>query len=231
MSAQHGSRAVTPDISPEPILSYKRTPRQPTSPSVASPKMASIESLQLLPNNSAPTDHTAQRKVLSRRRALQDFYRINPQSEGGASEPAEAAVSGESPIEPSVPEKTLPLAEELANDETYEQFVKTADIKDLLRVRNAAAEKVNLHDLKRKAIIYDNYLELIKLNQILGDINDELAEFHVNSQYIDKSLAQLRDFLETEALVFNQSFPDVVASVCASIDDLDSVASLVGLLG
>lgn len=246
------SRPTEPTGAPAPVLSYKKRqnktppllePQNPNSNAEKTPVLAS-------PNTplSAPGTPTlgSNRKVLNRRKALQDFYKMNAAIAGenndieAAPETAESGEGNEKNEESSDFDADK-LLSQLSNDEAMREFLKTASSHEILRARNAAADKLNFHDLERKSIIYNNYSELIKLNQILADVFDEKrpgSEFdHVDEtstvthKTIDDYLAGLAGFLETEAAVFNQDFASVVDSLCANIDGADSVSSIAGIAG
>ncbi|OBA21385.1 hypothetical protein METBIDRAFT_21783, partial [Metschnikowia bicuspidata var. bicuspidata NRRL YB-4993] len=171
------------------------------------------------------------RKVLSRRKALQDFYKLDaarPTSpaNNAPGPPNHADTAGDQSI--GTPEHGSGaedqdvdlLLQTLGDDKAMDEFLKTAGARDVLRVRNAAANRLNGHDLERKSIIYNNYSELIKLSHILNDVFDQStpeSEFShaqdqgsVGSQNIDEYLAGLSLFLASEAAVFNLDFPSVV---------------------
>lgn len=105
------------------------------------------------------------RKVLLRRRALQEFYSLK-----------------ETEAQPSV---------------DVEELIKTGDAAELLRVRNQAAGRLNLHDLQKKLIIYDNYYELIKLNNVLSQLDSEDGR---------GLFGEIEAFFNEEAPKFNRDF-------------------------
>lgn len=186
------------------------------------------------------------RKVLNRRKALQDFYRLNAADANGPEIDVQSsgrlsieglgitgAATEEKPFDPEA------LLERLSDESHMNEFLKSASAKDILKARNAAASKLNHHDLERKSIIYNNYSELIKLNQILNDIFDAkkpVSEFAhaddestVTNESIDEYLGDLSAFLKTEAAVFNLDFVSVVRNLRLGIDGADSDSSMVGI--
>ncbi|KAM9907717.1 hypothetical protein OXX79_000782 [Metschnikowia pulcherrima] len=242
-----------------PVLSFKkRKNKVPASPKVT------------IENN--PEDHTnavnltnpstpisvpgtpvsgGTRKVSNRRKALQDFYKLS--HAGDAPNESGLGISESSKTDKNV-SKTMQIGEKensadsdsilekLRTEEALETFIKTASARDILRARNTAAKRLNLHDSERKSIIYNNYSELIKLNHILSDVfagktaeNSEFShaedEATVSNENIDEYLSSLSDFLRSEAAVFNSDFPDVVEGLCSGVSDAVSVSSVTGIAG
>lgn len=206
----------------QPVLSYKKTSRKnrqvstPTTPISADFGPQELAS----PVTSLPAGTPTTRKVSSRRKALQDFYKMNE---------AEAQVSTEPQTGLGIEEG--PKLPNLDTRKAIDEFLKRASLKDILLARNAAADQLSLHDSEKKAIIYDNYSELIKLNDVLGGINthvvvDEFSEAPgLSNDAIDASLAELSLFLENDAAVFNNDFPTVLETLCEQ-HDTDSAASI-----
>lgn len=240
-----------PTLATGPVLSFKK--RQNKTPPMLKPQNSTTNNDKTPTLNSPDTPVSAPgtptlggsgRKVLNRRKALQDFYKMNAVS--STSENANLDKTFET-AEPDASEAKIPqfdaeeLLHKLSNEKDMREFIKTANALEILRARNAAADKLNLHDLERKSIIYNNYSELIKLNQILADVFDEkrdVSEFGhaedgatVTHKSIDEYLADLSGFLANDAAVFNQDFPNVVKSLCLDIDGADSVSSVAGISG
>lgn len=223
----------TPTPSSPPVLSYKkRLARDPDS------VLIQVESASP-PTVPGTPPLGSSRKVLSRRKALQEFYKLHGESanvsesddtadhtDAGDTGDAGHADSGHD-IEPTQMDK-------LNTPEALQEFVKTASIREVLRVRNKASHRLNHHDLEKKAIIYDNYHELIKLNKVLSNVNAEKTKGEldaVTDKYVDKTLAELQEFLATEAAAFNQDFGKVVETITSGMSGSSSRASLAGLSG
>lgn len=227
------SASRTPTPSSPPVLSYKkRLARDPDS------VLIRVESASP-PTVPGTPPLGSSRKVLSRRKALQEFYKLHGESanvsesddtadhtDAGDTGDAGHADSGHD-IEPTKMDK-------LNTPEALQEFVKSASIREVLRVRNKASHRLNHHDLEKKAIIYDNYHELIKLNKVLSNVNAEKTKGEldaVTDKYVDKTLAELQEFLATEAAVFNQDFGKVVETITSGMSGSSSRASLAGLSG
>lgn len=131
------------------------------------------------------------------------------------------------------------LARALANKDTFAASLKHASIRELVRTRNWANNRLNHHDMEKKSIIYDNYSDLIKLNDVLSDINQERhpadafgsGPAPATNQDVDAYLNDVAAFLKSDAAVFNQDFVSVVQALCDDIDDADSIASIKALKG
>lgn len=186
-------------MSTTPIIAHKRqsTGSQPSLPIVAQG-----------PNK-------AQRKVLSRRKALKEFYHLN------------AAEQGEAKAEAGQPEREPELVDVL-NPESLSKLIKTGSIEEILRTRNEITNQLNSHDLEQKSIIYDNYYELIKLSQTLGSLNESKPKQDVgllitveDAELVDteKVFTELETFLHSEALKFSGSFDKVISELQQEIDD------------
>ncbi|PSK40793.1 hypothetical protein C7M61_000448 [Candidozyma pseudohaemuli] len=227
-----------------PVLSYKkRTQRQDGKNAAQDPNLGSrlprISTQSI--SSSAPESPSApstptlggSRKVSSRRKALQDFYKLHQEKAEG---------SNEAPATPSEPkeeeEKTTEeatLTEDLDDPSNIEEFIKTASASQLLKVRNKASGKLNFHDSEKKSIIYDNYYELIKLNQVLSDLSgkerkrpvlDEEQKDVVTDEHLQKAMDELTTFLNDKASRFNQDFTLVVNSFSTESRRSDSLASI-----
>lgn len=60
----------------------------------------------------------------------------------------------------------------LKTAEDVEQFIKTSSTRDILKLRNKIQLQLSSSSQKKKEIIYDNYYELIKLSNMLGDLSE-----------------------------------------------------------
>lgn len=234
--------------SPLPVLSYKK-PSKASKPQ-SSPASSSTQTDSL----AVPNPH---RVVLSRRKALQDFYKLhesNPadsEATDGQKEdnekvlpelPLNAESNLETPLEPGVDEISL-RAKQLNDPEELNKFIKLLDAGQILKVRNHIINGLNQHDLEKKSMVYDNYSELIKLSDVLAALNDSKSDKgpvfpvgleskpRVTAKYIDATLAELNDMLAFDGPVFNQEFHRVIETIVASSDDADSLASVQGIAG
>lgn len=131
--------------------------------------------------------------------------------------------------------------ESLSDPENLKKYINSTSIEDMLKLRNKAAGRLNHHDIEKKLIIYDNYYELIKLSQVLSNLDAEkLAKSSVfepetkpkvTDKYVHDVLSEFKDFLAGEGAVYNKDFVLVVESIRGNMDDADSVASVVGISG
>lgn len=240
---------------PVPILSYKKRPKgtaaslQDVSSGPGSPRISS-------PVISAPgTPIPGSRKVSSRRKALQEFYKLqeaenqkSSQQESNDIPTSNKTESDSGPIglgietgqtESLEPHEEIDV-EKLADPAEMEKYIQSAPIEEMLRLRNRAAGKLNYHDVEKKSIIYDNYYELIKLSLVLSNLNAETtrhtkvpeeSKLKVTDKYVNDVLGELTDFLAGDGALFNQDFALVVESVRSTMDDADSIASVQGIVG
>lgn len=157
------------------------------------------------------------RKVLSHRKKLQEFYKLH----------AEKSESNEKQTESQPdPSESLSTAEKLKDPEELDQFIKKSSAPEMLRIRNELALKLNFRDLEKKTIIYDNYSELIKLDQTLGSVKKGSLRTAEEDRFMlamsgekradfNQVFKEAQNFLQQEASVFNQDFRSVVQSVLA----------------
>ena len=225
-------------------LSYKKPSKQGKGEDVGSEPLA--ESLRV-----------PSRKVSSRRRALQDFYKISEDDqkqksekspEIGANEPEqtshhlrETESTGETDSVASV---------DFEDAESIKQFLQLASINDLLKVRNGVSGKLLSQELTKKSIIYDNYYELIKLRQILDGVSkssivnttqstqsplDDLTnlssrkEASESVKSVEQILGDLKNFINKESKTFHADFNSVVSNITSEHHRLDSTASIVAI--
>lgn len=238
--------AVTPNNS-----TYLQLPHG--SSAVASPIVSAPESPMLgsTPTLGATPTLGGTRKVSSRRKALQEFYKLQ-ESEKLSSPNNETTEPQNQPENSQQQENSHGIGiifngldanshvdiESLGDAAELNKYIKTATVEDMLKLRNQAANKLNHHDVERKSIIYDNYYELIKLSQVLSNLDvasaktsslDMDAKPKVTDQYVNKVLGELTDFLAGEGAVFNQDFEEVAESIRRGMDDSDSAASMRGI--
>lgn len=224
------------------MLSYKkRTQRQDgkntgldPNPGSRLPRISTQSISSSAPESpSAPSTPTlgSSRKVSSRRKALQDFYKLHQEKGEGTHE---APASEPKEDEEKKTEETT-LTADLNDPSSIEEFIKTASASQLLKVCNKASGKLNFHDSEKKSIIYDNYYELIKLNQVLSDLSgkerkkpvlDEEQKDVVTDEHLQKAMDELTTFLNDKASRFNQDFTLVVNSFGTESRRSDSLASI-----
>lgn len=244
--------------------SAKQTPLGTSLPLLPPLRSAMGSPVPGTPTLGTPTLGSA-RKVSSRRKALQEFYNLQEaearDSEAGNAGNAGKAENGDTDhsnvsnlqTENSTqPELGIGIitsgndaakeidAESLSDPAQLEKFVQTATVEDMLKLRNRAANKLNHHDVEKKSIIYDNYYELIKLSQVLSDLDEQAQtknaifddlddKVAINDKYVENVLGDLNSFLRNEGSVFNQDFELVVENIRRTVDDADSVASVRGI--
>ncbi|CAG84550.2 DEHA2A06226p [Debaryomyces hansenii CBS767] len=229
-------------MSDTPVLSYKKpssassrqqssTPSHPSSPlpksQFESPRISSA---------------TTSRQVSSRRKALQDFYNIHHQE------------SQDTNIEESISSSETTNNVNFNDPEQLLKFMKSTPVEEILKLRNSITNKLNSHDSAKKSIIYDNYYELIKLSQILGDLSkpkpvakentlDGLGIFtnppnelktktkEINDHDLDSIFTDLSKFINEDVQQFNTEFETVVKSLQKDFDndDNDSASSMKGI--
>lgn len=255
-------------MSTTPVLSYKkpslartstgsRTPSQPNSPLLSSPRIPSQGS-------SSGTG----RKVLSRRKALQDFYNIERQkqaeneSNNQDNDGTGLGINvGDEPLKTDAQTPTILKRKQqnidLKDPELLNKFIKENSIQDILRLRNSITNDLNSHDSAKKSIIYDNYYELIKLNQVLGDLSkskpsdtntslapssnhdlqnlelykkDKNNSHSITDAYIDTVFNDLSNFINEEADGFSDDFESVARRFQDDYTSSDSNASVKGIM-
>lgn len=224
-----------------PVLSYKKRSQKQEGDHAAQDsnlgsRLPRISTQSISSSNpgspSAPSTPTlGSRKVSSRRKALQDFYKLHQEKGESTPEPAPQEAKEEETKDPEEP--TLP--EDLSDPSKMKEFIKTASVSQLLKVRNTASGKLNYHDSEKKSIIYDNYYELIKLNQVLSDLSgkekkksvlDEEEKEVVTDEHLQKAMEDLTTFLNDKAARFNQDFTLVVNGFTSESRRSDSLASI-----
>ncbi|KAF3990224.1 hypothetical protein FT663_03268 [Candidozyma haemuli var. vulneris] len=237
-----------------PVLSYKKRSQkqdgkqsnQDANVGSRSPRISTQSLSSPVPGSSpsAPSTPTlgASRKVSSRRKALQDFYKLHSETPKGneseqelsSAEPKEEKENEEAK-EQAVSEDHASSVEELNDPKKIEEFIKTASASELLKIRNSASGKLNFHDSEKKSIIYDNYYELIKLNQVLSDLSgkekkrtvlEEDQKEIITDEHLQNVMGELTNFLDTTASRFNQNFTSVVNDFSTEAKRSDSLASI-----
>lgn len=233
-------------MSDTPVLSYKKpssasSRQQSSTPShPSSPLPSQIESPRI--------SSTTSRQVLSRRKALQDFYNIHHQE-------SQDTNVDELASKPLVSSSETFYNVNFNNAEELSKFMKNTPIEEILKLRNSITNKLNSHDLAKKSIIYDNYYELIKLSQILGDLSkpksvakenamEGLGIFtntpnepttktkEINDHDLDSIFTDLSKFINEDVQQFNTEFETVVKNIQKDFDndDSDSASSIKGIV-
>ncbi|EMG50248.1 hypothetical protein SBY92_003600 [Candida maltosa Xu316] len=233
-------------MSDTPILSYKKPSANSSSQNLPSPTSSSFPSTPILSQSSSPIPHqnaqfqqrtsiesprtTTTRKISSRRKALQDFYHLN---------------EGSTP-EPSNPESIENI--DISKLENIDGLIKNSPIEDILKLRNEITLKLSSSSQTKKSIIYDNYYELIKLNNTLSDLStvkvnkkqpgfkfydedeeDKGANEVTKEEYVDSVLDGLEKFVNSEGKRFNGSFSEVLDRL--NTDSASDSASMVTIKG
>lgn len=207
-------------------LSYKK-PRNDGSASPRVPDQRTGGSGSSSPANNKPTET---RKVSSRRKALQEFYHLQKQNQ----ETPDPETASEPTKAPNTDRKqSITNGIDFDDAESFKTYVKNTPIEEILKLRNTITGDLNSHDLEKKAIIYDNYYELIKLNDTLKNIsNPKPASFMDTEQKLDHNailgtLKDLETFVDNNK-VFNNTFPEVLDELQKDYDgtDMASTASV-----
>ncbi|KAH3667624.1 hypothetical protein OGATHE_003147 [Ogataea polymorpha] len=112
------------------------------------------------------------------------LLRIDCRMEGSKQQLENAQLSHEEPAEE--PELTL---------ENVDDFIQNSDFKKLLETENEIIQQLNSNEAEIKSIIYNNYYELIKINDVLMDLkswNGEDDGVGENLQKIRNKIQSLR---------------------------------------
>ncbi|KAI5967502.1 hypothetical protein KGF57_000342 [Candida theae] len=214
-----------------PILSYKKPSKDQaatatataasTSSATLTPRTSFSPSVSATPSNTSSPQlppHTSQpRKVSSRRKALQEFYHLQQQQSESNQEQNDKDKSDKDNVlnTDTKPTKSEVEPSDLKTAEDVEKFIKTSSTKDILKLRNKIQSQLSSSSQKKKEIIYDNYYELIKLSNMLGDLSES-----------NKSIANIatqQDLQKIDSLsgfkIFNQpSSNDAEGSSQVSVD-------------
>lgn len=211
--------------------------------------------------------HSGVRHVLSRRKALQEFYHLQQQQQQKQQEQQQQQTHKDteqdqqsysqdvqsSTLNPqdsssfntsSSRKESLTRGINFDDTEQFEQFIKNTPIQDILKLRNSITTNLNSHDSERKAIIYDNYYELIKLNETLGSLSkpmvpsDDVNNFvgfkktstadeaqikdtkiASNKSSLLDSLDDLQQFISNRTKTYHGNFPDVIKNLQQEYQD------------
>lgn len=230
-------------MSDSPVLSYKKPSTSSSKQTSANPSHSSSP----LPQGGQSASSTT-RQVLSRRKALQDFYKIHQQDLQDDNK--------EDNLEKQSLRNTIekPTGINFNDSDELSEFMKTTSIEDILKLRNSITNKFNSHDLAKKSIIYDNYYELIKLSQILGDVSkpksvtrdtaleglgifssqspeNQTKTKEIKDNDLDNVFKDLSDFISGEVQEFNTDFESLVNNLQSKFSTLDdkSISSVEGI--
>ncbi|CDK28727.1 unnamed protein product [Kuraishia capsulata CBS 1993] len=110
----------------------------------------------------------------NRRQALKEFYKLQESQKQRLQELAEERAEAQ-PVQPTeIQQATTDEPDDGPNTDTkepsledFEEFVKSSEFKTLLKVENKICEELNSNQSEIKSIIYNNYYELIKINDVL----------------------------------------------------------------
>lgn len=158
---------------------------------------------------------TGARRVLVRRKALQDFYKL-PQR-----------TSGELDSSPNK-ERNSSVDSELELDQgffgseaEFAAFAAKTPLVEILRHRNAATRRLDAHDLAKKGMIYDNYYQLIQLSHTLDKLSSPQCSTSVldstsssptpSLDSIDAVVNDLKSFVETHSVSIDSLFNQLLA--------------------
>ncbi|GEQ70898.1 hypothetical protein JCM33374_g4578 [Metschnikowia sp. JCM 33374] len=243
MSQPQNPGVQTPKANPPapgPVLSFKkRKNKAPLSQVKGGPQdknEAAMASSPEVSNSSTSTSGAGTpiaggpRKVSTRRKALQDFYKLHSSMDVSTSPTVKEHIGlGLSKDEPEAAETTQrpeqsdhvdpeKLLESLKDEKSMQEFVQSATSREILRARNAAADRHILNDV-------------FAGKQSVSEFSHAEDESTVTNSSIDEYLADLSQFLQTDGGVFNQDFASVVETVCSQVDGADSVSSVAGIVG
>lgn len=181
-----------------PMISYSKKSRSNNQKEIEN-----VNNVVVVPQNN--------RKVLAHRKKLQEFYKLHSDSQE------------EKKKEDAEEEKQIPTIEKLQDPELLAQFVKDSSAQEMLKVRNEIALKLNFHDLEKKTIIYDNYSELIKLDQTLASVKQGTLAGEAEGFFLLQDKQSRKNFVEIleeaqaslkkESTIFNQDFRSVIEKV------------------
>ncbi|KAG5419892.1 hypothetical protein I9W82_001772 [Candida metapsilosis] len=237
-------------MSQSPVLSYKKPSKEqaatasttnatagassstPTPRTSFSPSLSSAAS-----NSSSPQLNPPQRKISSRRKALQEFYHLQQQQQqqqsqankekNGTEQNGEEGTSDNANKEKTDPSSTKSHIEpsDLKTAEDVEQFIKTSTTKDILQLRNKIQSQLSSSSQKKKEIIYDNYYELIKLSNMLGDLsesNKQIANVSTAQDVPVDSLSGFKIFNQPQTVDENGSHVSVDAYLDEVLNELSN---------
>lgn len=159
-------------------------------------------------------DAPATRKVLERRRKLQEFYHLEAQKH-----------DADAPTAPVTVDNCLQL---LDDPPRLAAYLAATPIEEILKLRNAVAHQVSAHDSAKKSIIYDNYHELIQLSHVLGELSSiggtagsvgASGDSGAATPGLDELFANLAEFVSTKVAHFSEPFESIVAEAAPGSED------------
>lgn len=214
-------------MSDTPILSYKRGSRVNSPALSQESRVASPH----IPSGSTGTD----RKSL-RRKALQEFYNIknneaentNGKIEGSDhTGDVEKTTENEGAVDhDSKTTKKVPL---LQSDQDFNTYIQNHSIEEIIKYRNYVASKYNSNSLDKKEIVYDNYYELIQMNQALKRLLDPekapeglgIIAGEPEKIDIDGVLEDLDGFVRGECAKFTGDFKEIIKNLSIEEEQKD----------
>lgn len=224
-----------------PPISYRKpTPNSIQTQSLPSSKLSSPAASPAF-SESPHIDSKTNQSSLSRRKALQDFYSINE------SESSQANSKKVQEVDTSNVSSDI---EKFTNNGTDEYLDRP--IEEILKLRNSVSFTLNSYDLTQKSLIYDNYHELISLSNTLKDFSlpkpqrgkqhllesfgisvpsegDEKSEKGTSGDFIEDTLADLRNFVGSKVKRFSTDFESLIQELRQELKDgseADSNASV-----
>lgn len=169
---------------PQKVIVHKRNPQG----SLLKKRISSISSDSI---NSQPVnlkssaidkkpkpepESSPENKAKSRRRALKDFYRLRDKQQKELSritdtETAEKKQDADTTIE----KKRRPSIGRILDlkPDTFDEYVSQVDFIQLLKKEDEILDQLGNDQSEVKSIVYNNYYELIKINDILMNIKDQ----------------------------------------------------------
>lgn len=141
-----------------------------TSPSIPNPPLSPS------PNTETPTSYKKPLRIRSqqsekRRNALKEYYKLKEQQE--SLEASTSVAPGNTPLPDALGDDEDDLEKEITEDRPISEIdLSKAEFKDVLKQTNRLSTFINLINSNIKNIIYNNYYELIKLNDFLKDLNE-----------------------------------------------------------
>ncbi|KAJ9611698.1 hypothetical protein H2200_004882 [Cladophialophora chaetospira] len=157
------------------IPSTSGTPTSSVRPSLDVPRASNVTS-PVLQQNAATGPATAQRR---NRAALRDYYNLKAKASPAVGGPERRDISRTASItsigsdstitsSTAVAESTFSSLTAQLDDSSFDadayvvELLKTASLRDILKIESALVSEIRTLDGERKALVYDNYSKLIK---------------------------------------------------------------------
>jgi len=130
-------------------------------------------------------NQTALDAIKAQREAFKNFYKLDtdqsPESKAGDTAQLKCEVEHQDGSDDIDPEKIADI----------DNFISTESYLNILKVENKVLESLNASKSEIKSIIYNNYYELIKINNVLEDLL-EPKDDHLSSETITSNLSDIR---------------------------------------